>query len=75
MLFRSAGAAGGSILGSTLGSTAVLGNGKRALLGSIAGGLLGLVAAKGVSEAGYDTGAFITYSVVQGTTAALVAGR
>ncbi len=70
-----AGAATGSVLGATLGSAAVVGNPTRAFLGSIGGGLLGVVTAMGVSGLGHDTAAFVTYSLVQGATAALVAGR
>lgn len=70
-----AGAAAGSVLGATLGSAAVVGNPTRAFVGSIGGGLLGLVAAMGVSGLGHDTAAFVTYSLVQGATASVVAGR
>ena len=53
----------------------MVGNPTRAFLGSIGGGLLGVVTAMGVSGLGHDTAAFVTYSLVQGATAALVAGR
>jgi hypothetical protein len=69
------GAATGSIVGSTLGSFAVVGHPEKALFGSVAGGLFGILAALGVSSLGHDSGAILAYSLVQGTTAALVAGR
>jgi len=69
------GAAAGSVLGSTLGSSLALGNPGKALMGSLGGGFAGFLMAMGLSSLGQETLGVATFSIIQGTTAALVAGR
>ena len=61
--------------GTRSGASLPLGNPGRAALGSVSGGLVGFLMAMGVAHLGHEAAAVATYSIVQGTTAALVAGR
>jgi hypothetical protein len=70
------GGAVGSALGATMGSTAFTGRMGRSFLGSLGGGLVGLLAGMAVHGA-TDNEAFTwaTYSLTHGTVTALVASR